>query len=177
MDATSRRYANALFQATPPGDLDAVLGDLESIGAALQDPTAQLAITDPEIPRSVRRKACAKLSDGLQPMVQRFVQVLLERRRERILLTVAPAFRALVLEARGEVEGVVETAKPLGPAAVEALATKAGAKIGKKVLLQVVEKPELIGGVRMRIGNTLFDSSVATAIDQLEQRLMAAPIP
>lgn len=176
MDAIARRYAQALFEATPAAERDAVLGDLEGIGSALADPQARVAIEDPQIPHSARRRACEALAAGAHDVVRRFVSVLLERRRVGVLLTIAPAFRALVLDARGEIEGVVETAKPLDAASVDALSAKATALTGKKVLLQVVDNPDLIGGVRMRIGNTLFDSSVASAIDELERRLMAAPI-
>ena len=102
--------------------------------------------------------------------------MLLSRHRESVLLDVNVAFRDLLHAARGEVEGVVEASYDLGAATLERLATTAGKLTGKKVLLRVERNDDLIGGVRMRVGNTMFDSSVATAIDELERKLMTRAI-
>ncbi len=176
MTLTAKRYANALFDAAPADVRDAIAGELQSIGEVLQDEGARMAVTNPDLPAAARERACTKLAEGAHPLVQNFVKVLLHRRREAVLLDVAPAFRELVLASRGEVEGVLESAGPLGATMIDSLAETASRLSGQKVTLRVQENPELIGGVRMRVGNTLFDSSVATAIDDLERKLMSAPL-
>ncbi len=78
--------------------------------------------------------------------------------------------------ARGEILGVLESAKSVDELAVREMEGRATRLAGKKVTLEVKVDEELIGGVRIRIGNTLYDGSVATAIEDLHRRLMDAPI-
>ena len=103
--------------------------------------------------------------------------MLLARRRYQILPDLAVPFRRLRMEERGEVDGLLETAQLLSELTARKLEKVAGKLTGKKVLMTVVEKPDLIGGVRLRIGNTMYDSSVATEIEELEKQLNRAAIP
>ena len=75
------------------------------------------------------------------------------------------------------VRGVVETARELAADEVTALEAKTSAALGQKVSLEPRVADELIGGVRIRVGNTLYDGSVATALEDLERRLKEAPLP
>lgn len=176
MSRISKRYAKALFEAAPENARDAIVADLDTIAEVLTDPMARVAVTDPDIPSSARRKACEKLGERAQDSVQKLIRVLLDRRRERVLLDINVAFRELVLAARGEVEGVVESAADLDQATLDRLAETASRLTGKKVLLRVERNDDLLGGVRMRVGTTMFDSSVATAIEELERKLMTRAI-
>ena len=75
-----------------------------------------------------------------------------------------------------EVDGILETPRPLSDAEVASLATLASSLSGLKVTLAVKDNPDLIGGVRLRVGNTLYDGSVQAALQQLEKQLLAVPI-
>ena len=77
---------------------------------------------------------------------------------------------------RGEVEGVVESAKLLDVKELGELETTVSASVGAKASLELRINPDLLGGVRVRVGNTLYDGSIATAIEDLSRRLMDAPI-
>ena len=79
--------------------------------------------------------------------------------------------------ARGEVEGEVETPKPLDQDQLADLEKAASQTFGKRVSLSMRINPDLIGGVRVRVGNTLYDGSIETALEELERRLMEAPVP
>ena len=78
--------------------------------------------------------------------------------------------------ARGKVVGVVETAKLIDEAGIKVLEAHAAKLTGKNVTLEVEFNSDLIGGVRLRLGNTLYDGSVATILEDLERSLMEAPI-
>ena len=71
-------------------------------------------------------------------------------------------------EAQGLVEGTVESAKPLPEEQRRAIESTVAKTVGKKVVLATVINPDLLGGVRVRVGNTLFDGSVATACGSAE---------
>ncbi len=177
MTLLAKRYAKALFAACKDaGAIDAVLADLQAIGAALTDPQVAALITAPDLPSRVRRKVLDKLVAERHQLTKNFVAVLLERRREALLVDLHETFRELVLSDRGELEGVVETARTLEIEAVQQLAAIAGQLTGKTVQLTQRDAPELLGGVRLRVGNTLYDGSVATTLEDLQQQLLAAPL-
>jgi F-type H+-transporting ATPase subunit delta len=176
MSLLARRYATALLLAAEGrGEVDRVERELARMHAALAAPAARALITSPDVPGAHRQRALEKLA-GSSELLQNLVRVTARRRRLPVLFDLHPEFRALVLAQRGEVEGVVETPLPLDDAAVGRLAELAARLSGKKVAFAVRVRPDLIGGVRLIVGNTLYDGSVKTALQQLEQRLMNAPI-
>jgi len=178
MSLPVKRYATALYRAAEEkGALDAVAGDLESLHAALSDDQVRAVITNPAAPAGVLRSALEKATEGAHELVQNVVRVCLERRRAPVLTEIFPAFQEMARESRGEALGVAESAKSLDDDAVRQLTELASSLSGKKVTLEVAVKPELIGGVRLRVGNTLYDGSVALALEQLHKQLMAAPLP
>ena len=69
-------------------------------------------------------------------------------------------------------EGVVETPRPLGPDDLARLQELAQKLCGKKCSLSVRVRPDLIGGVRLFVGNMLYDGSVKSTLEQLEQKLL-----
>jgi F-type H+-transporting ATPase subunit delta len=66
---------------------------------------------------------------------------------------------------------VAESAHPLGDAELAALTTLAGRLSGKKVQLTSIVRADLLGGVRLRVGNVLYDGSLRAALDQLQHTL------
>ena len=177
MTLLAKRYATALFEvAQQAGAVDAVAQDLRRLHAALADPEVRGVVLEPDTPASARSKAADALLQGAHELSQSFVHVVLERRRQEILPGIATVFDAMLREGRGEELAVVQTARPLGPDEQRQVAAAAQALTGKSVTLEVQEAPELLGGMRLRVGNTLFDGSVATALDELRQDLLAAPI-
>jgi F0F1-type ATP synthase delta subunit len=156
MTLLARRYATALHQAASThGAVAAVERDLADLHAALADPRARALLTSPDVGSDERAQIVDRLARGRHPLVGNTMQVALRRRRQEVLFDLYPAFRALVLADRGEVEGVVETAAPLGDAEVQRLRALAARLCGKQVS---------------------FTVRVQTALEQLEQRLLRAAI-
>ena len=177
MSLLAKRYATALFEAAEEkGATEAVASDLARVAHALRDDQARAQILDPRTPRTERRAALERIVGGGHELSRNLIGVLVRRRREAILPELHDVFTALVRASRGEVEGTVESAVPVGDAELRQLEAAASATFGKKVSLSVEVEPELIGGVRVRVGNTLFDGSVATALEDLERKLMEAPV-
>lgn len=178
MSLPVKRYATALYRAADEkGAVDAVAGDLEALHAVLSEPDVRAVLTNPAAPVGLCRTILDKATSGAHELVVNFTKVAVERRRVELLPDIWPSFQALVREARGEATGVLETARPLGDGERERLETLAASLSGKKVTLEVVENPDLIGGVRLRVGNTLYDGSMAHSLEQLHKQLMAAPLP
>lgn len=177
MTLLAKRYATALHRlANEAGALDAVARDVRAIAAELASPVARALLTSPDVGIAERTRVLDKLSAGRHPLVVNLVGVLHHRRRLEVLFDLQPAMHALLLEQRGEVEGVVETPRPLGDKELQALAALASRLSGKKVTLTMVLRPEVLGGVRLRVGNVLYDGSMQASLEQLQSRLLQASI-
>ncbi|MBL8730483.1 MAG: ATP synthase F1 subunit delta [Planctomycetes bacterium] len=177
MTLLAKRYATALFLLSQQqGAVDAVAADVQVLHAALAGPAARALLTSPDVGAGERARVLAALGRGRHQLVQNLLGVLQHRRRLEVLFDLGPAFHTLLLADRGEVEGVAESPHALGDAELAALQSLAGRLSGKKVALTVVIRPELLGGVRLRVGNVLYDGSMAATLAQLEQKLMQAAI-
>jgi len=178
MSILTQRYATAVFDVSGKhGVVDDVARDLRKIREALESPGMRALVMSPETTATRRRAVVAKLVEGAHQLTRNLVGVILDRRREVILPELSPAYDELVRRARGEVVGVVETAKPMDTVQHKQIEKTASQLTGKKVSLAVKENPDLIGGVRILVGNTLYDSSIASALEQLERKLMELPLP
>jgi F-type H+-transporting ATPase subunit delta len=177
MTLLAKRYAQALHTlAAGRDEADVVGAHLQGLDAALAMPALRAMLTSPDVRAPERADVLEKLGRGRHELVRNLLGVLLHRHRLEVLFDLYPAYRALQLAARGEVEGVVETPFPLGDPEMLALTSLAGRLSGKKVSLTADLRPELLGGVRLRIGNVLYDGSMQTALGQLEHKLMQATV-
>ncbi len=177
MSVLAQRYATAMFEvATSHGVVDEVLKDLRRIHETLQSAGMRALVVSPETTASRRRHVVMKFVENAHQLTQNLMGVILHRRREAILQDLWPAYQELVRDARGEVLGVVESARPMDTVLHKHVEKRASQLTGKKVSLSVRENPDLIGGVRIHVGNTLYDSSTASALEQLERQLMETPL-
>jgi F-type H+-transporting ATPase subunit delta len=177
MTLLAKRYATALHSlAQEQNAVDAVGSDLLAVHEALASPGARALLTSPDVSAVERERVTGNLAKGRHQLVGNLIGVLQHRRRIEVLFDLQPAYRALVMSQRGEVEGVAETAHPLGDAELQALQALAGRLSGKKVHLKVALRRELLGGVRLFVGNVLYDGSLQKALEQLEQKLQQAAV-
>ncbi|MBL8724091.1 MAG: ATP synthase F1 subunit delta [Planctomycetes bacterium] len=177
MTLLAKRYATALFRlAETAGAVPALAGDLAAVHAALSSVAARALLQSPDVTGAERAVLLQKLGQGRHQLLQNLFGVLLHRRRLEVLFDLFPAFHALQLAARGELEGVVESPRALGAAELQALTALAGRLSGKKVTLTQALRPELIGGVRLKVGNVLYDGSLLASLEQLEGRLLQASL-
>ena len=177
MTLLSKRYATALHRlAMAGGAADAVGADVRALHRDVSAPGARALLTSPDVRAAEREAVLQKLGAKRHQLVQNLIGVLHHRRRLEVLFDLHPEYHALALEQRGEVEGVVETPHALGDAEMQSLTALAATLSGKKVTLTQELRPALLGGVRLRVGNVLFDGSMQQALQQLEQKLMQASI-
>lgn len=177
MTLLAKRYAQALFAlAKEGGAVDAVASDLGALHAELHAPGAGELLSSPDVPADERKSVLEKLGAGRHQLVQNLIGVLHERRRLEVLPDLPVAFRDLYMEDRGEVEGTAESAHPLSTDEIAGLTELASRLSGKKVVLTAAHKPELLGGVRLIVGNVLYDGSLRAALTQLEEQLQQSSV-
>ena len=178
VDPVTQRYADALYGlASARGSLAAVVLDVERLAASVRTPAIRDALTNPRREREERRRSVQAVTTGMHELVQNFVGVLFDKQREEVLLGLGAAFHKLRLEAAGQIEGVVETARPLAQAELDSLALTLGKQFGKELLLTNKLVPELVGGARVLAGNRMIDYSVQGRLEALRRKLMDAPLP
>jgi F-type H+-transporting ATPase subunit delta len=172
MTLLAKRYATALFAlAKDKGAMDAVASDMAALHGELHAPGASALLSSPEVSADERVKILGKLTEGRHELVVNLVGVLQRRRRLEVLADMPTAFRDLYMEDRGEVEGTAESAHPLSEEELKGLTDLANRLSGKKVVLTASHRPELIGGVRLIVGNVLYDGSLRAALTQLQDKL------
>ncbi len=171
------RYVKALFSAAEKsGQRDAVGKALSTLGDLVDEtPELRAALSNPRLPVAVKKKllAAAGLSGegGAPQLVQDFCHLALERRRPEVVLEAAEEFARLDREAKGVVVAFIETARPLDDATRKSLKAKLEEVTAKSVEIEEEIVPELLGGVRIRIGSRMWDGSVRRRLDDLVTQL------
>jgi F-type H+-transporting ATPase subunit delta len=174
-DRVARRYAGALFgAASRHSKTDAVQRDLESLAGLWQTvPLLRQALENPLIPAGRKMKVIDDLFRAdLDPLTRSFLHLLVEKRREGILPMVERDYRTLADEARGLVRAHATVAADLDPRQRDELLTGLRQRTGKQIELQVHVEPAILGGVVVRLGDTVIDGSVRGALERLREQML-----
>jgi len=167
----SGRYATALFELAREGKaIDKVESSLATVSQALAESEDFRTLTSsPLISRVAARKAIAATADSLKldATTKNFLGVLAENRRLSQLPATIRAFRQLAATHRGETNAEVISAHPLAPAQVDALKQQLRARVGREVNVELAVDPSLLGGLVVKIGSQMIDSSIKTRLNSL----------
>jgi F-type H+-transporting ATPase subunit delta len=169
----ARPYAEAVFRLADAGgklgEWSAALANLEQV---VSDERVLGQIRDPNLPvAKVAGLIAAVLSGKLSGEAGNLVRVLAENGRLTLLGEIRARFEALKREREGVVEARVETAFPLDDAQLADLAACIEKHTGRKVKINVSVDRELIGGVRVAIGDKVIDASARAQLTALETAL------
>ena len=167
----SGRYATALFElARDSKTLPAVEASLATVRAALDESADFKALTSsPLISRANAGKAIAAVAKSLKldTTTANFLGVLAENRRLGQLGAIIRAFRALAASHRGETTAEVVSAHPLSAAQVTELKQQLRTRLGRDVSVDLSVDPSLLGGLVVKIGSQMIDSSIKTRLNSL----------
>ena len=170
------RYAEALYGlAREKGALVAVQADVDALASVLAMPAGR-TLFDARVPQLETRKRVDLLSAKMHALTSNFLHLLLDKRRLEVLEELPAAFRRCALQDRGQVEGVVESPRPLGQGELAEIAVAVKSVIGKEVLLEARHNPELIAGVRVYVDNRLIDQSALGRLEGLRGKLLKARV-
>lgn len=167
----SGRYATALFTlARDAKTLPQVEASLATVRAALDESAEFKALTaSPLIGRKDAAKAVAATAAalGLDGTTTSFLGVLAENRRLGQLGAIIRAFRQLAAQHRGETTAEVVSAHPLDDGQVDALKQQLRTRTGRDVAIDLSVDPSLLGGLVVKIGSQMIDSSIRTRLNSL----------
>lgn len=167
------RYASALFDlARDEKQIDAVGRSLDSLNQALADSRefGQL-VASPLVNRDEAAKAFAAIAAqlSLDPLTANFLGVLARNGRKGQLGDVIRLFRRLAAEHRGETTAEVVSARPLTDDQMNALKTQLKARAGQDVAIDARTDPGILGGLIVKMGSQMIDSSLKTKLNRLAQ--------
>jgi len=167
------RYARALFlAATQAGVPDEVGVGLRAVAeVAGKDPVLSRLLALPFATREEKRRELVAAAGGRGgDILARFLAVLVQRRREALLDALPGLYDRLLREARGVLAARVQSAFPLTDDQRTRLAAALGAVTGKTVQLEEDVRPRLLGGIRVFVGDTVYDGTLRRRLQLLGER-------
>ena len=168
----AERYATAVYDlAREANQIDAIEGDLDALEAALNDSEDfRRLTTSPLYTREQQEQAIKVLADkmGLTKTMANTLTLMAQKRRLFVLPALVTALRETIAEAKGEITAEVTTAKALTKTQSEKLAKSLTASTGKKVSLNATVDESLIGGLVVKVGSKMIDTSIRSKLDSLQ---------
>lgn len=178
VSGVSGRYATALFElARDEKSIDAVKADLEKFEAMLADSVdLKRLVRSPVFSAGEQSKALAAVLDkaGISGVAAKFLKVLTANRRLFAVSDVIRAFRSLVAKFKGEATADVTVAEKLSDKNLDALKTALKSVTGKDVALNVNVDPSIIGGLVVKLGSRMVDSSLRTKLNSIKHAMKEA---
>ncbi|MFN4896268.1 MAG: ATP synthase F1 subunit delta [Pseudomonadota bacterium] len=181
-DRVAKRYARALFEVCPPAEFDATAKQLRMLSSAwTSSADFRQAMLNPSIQDGARLSIVESLVTNLGPSIglsgwvnqpiQRTVQALVALRKVAIVPMIAEIFVQLVNEYRKSLTLAVSVAKEVTPELVADVKAKLSQTLGGEVTVTVKTDAALLGGMTIRLGDTLLDRSVAGTLQRLASQL------
>ena len=169
------RYATALFElAKEDNALEAVEADLTALEAALSEsPDLGHLIASPIHTREEQGRALDAVAQkmGLGTLTRNVLGLMASKRRIFALPQLIANFQSLLADHRGEVTADVTAAAALSKAQTDALASKLKASVGRDVKLNVTVDEAIIGGLIVKVGSKMIDSSIASKLAGLHNAM------
>ncbi|MAU61010.1 F0F1 ATP synthase subunit delta [Parvibaculum sp.] len=166
------RYATALFElAEAQGALDAVAGDLDGIRAMLNESEDLLRLVrSPIFSADEQGRAFAAILDkaGASTLVKNFVGLVIRNRRLFALPDMISAYKAILAAKRGEMTADVTSAHALSGAQIESLKAALKSATGRDVNINTKVDAGLLGGLVVKVGSRMIDSSLRTKLNSLK---------
>jgi len=172
--SVARRYARALFDtANRAGSVEQVEEDLKGVYDVMQAaPRLERVLRAPTISSQRKRELLTQtFQSRVSPLTLRFLILLVDRRREDILKDVYGEYRRLADAYRNMLPVEVTAAVPLTDEERDTLVSGLSRRTGKRVTVRISIHPEIMGGLILRLGDTVIDGSVRTRLSQLREQL------
>lgn len=169
-----RRYAQALLMiATEKNALEQYEQELETFEQILtEEPNLKKIMDNPKIlPEEKKKMLKSVIKDRLSPIVSNFLFLIVEKRREGIFIDIIREYKYYADQARNIIDAEVRSAVQLTDKDFRELEQRLSQATGKKVRLKSAIDTSLIGGVVVRVGDTVMDGSIVKKLSLLKNRL------
>ncbi|GED63858.1 MULTISPECIES: F0F1 ATP synthase subunit delta [Lysinibacillus] len=173
--AVAKRYAQALFELAQQKNILAEVGaDLNELTKIVKEsPDLLTLLNAPKFSIGRKKQMVAEIFAGATPEVLRAVQLLVEKKRVNEVKLIANAYAELAAKAQGTADATVFSTRALSAEESANISTTFAKLVGKQSLNITNEiDPSLLGGIRVQIGNHIYDSSVANKLERLKRELI-----
>lgn len=169
------RYATAIFEISKEGkSLKSLEANLSDLGSALAD-SADLRdlINSPVVSRTDQGAAIAALGKkmGLDEVLQNGLGLMAQKRRLFVLPQLVKQLQDMIAEDKGEMTAEVTSAKELTKAQSDKLAKTLKARMGKAVNINATVDESLIGGLVVKVGSKMIDTSIRSRLNSLQNAM------
>lgn len=171
----AERYATAVFELAKESDqIPSLESDVDTLDAALKGSTEfSDMISSPIYSREDQGKAIAAVAAkmGLSAIVANTLSLMAQKRRLFVLPQLIGALRAMIAEDKGEVTAEVTSAAALSEQQIQDLALAINLKVAKTVKINSTVDPSLIGGLVVKVGSRMIDTSVKSKLANLQNAM------
>jgi F-type H+-transporting ATPase subunit delta len=176
MEEIAQVYARALFEVAQEQDkLDLVREQLGQFADALnENGDLRVFFFSPYFSTEEKKDGLRRALDGADPAIVNFLEALLERHRMPVIFRIREAYGRL-WDAENQLLPVeVTSAVDLDDATVKSIGERIGQQTGQRVELTSTVDPSILGGIVLRVGNSILDASIKHRLDQLRKHVAQA---
>jgi len=170
----ARPYAEALFQVAVKGDLKQITAQVEALAAVTADAQLRQFADNPKAtPEQVMDVIASAVNTPLNDTAKNLLSTVIANGRLTVLPEIAAQFHVLVNERSGVSDAQVFSAFEIAPEQLGQLVKTLEKRFGRKLNAIVQIEPELIGGIRVVVGDEVLDTSVKARLEQMKVALAA----
>jgi F-type H+-transporting ATPase subunit delta len=176
MEEIARVYARALFEAAKElGLLDEIREQLAQFVQALNS-NRQFAIFcfSPNFSTEEKEQGLQRAVTGAEPIFMNFLQALVERHRMPAIFRIGTRYEELWKQENRLLPVEVTSAVTLDDATIAEIGERVGKQAGRKIELSSRVDPDILGGLVLRVGNAILDSSIRSRLNQLRKQVARA---
>lgn len=178
VDGVAGRYASALFElAKESSNVEGIESDLVNFQSLLDESSDLVRLVrSPVIAADDQEKAIAAILDkaGIGGLTANFLKLVTANRRLFVIQDMIKVYRSLAAKARGEITAEVTSAFALNDEQISTLKQTLKASVGKDVTLQSRVDPSILGGLIVKVGSRMIDSSLKTKLQNMKTALNGA---
>jgi len=176
MEEIAQVYARALFEVAKEQDkLDLVREQLGQFAAALNESgDLRVFFFSPYFSTEEKKDGLHRSLDGADPVIVNFLETLLERHRMPVVFRIRDAYERLWDQENQLLPVEVTSAVDLDEATVTSIGKRIGEQTGQRVELTSKVDPSILGGIVLRVGNSILDASIKHRLDQLRKHVAQA---
>src|SRR4051794_12113 len=176
MEEIATVYARSLFEvATERDALDVVRDQLGQFADALQDTRdLQVFFFSPYFSTEEKKEALGKAVTGADEAISNFLELLVEKHRMPAIFRIRREYDRLWEDANRMLPVTITSAVALDGDTVEGIGRAIGEQTGRTVELTANVDPDVLGGIVLRVGNSILDASIRNRLDQLRRQVAKA---
>jgi F-type H+-transporting ATPase subunit delta len=176
MEEIAQVYARSLFQvAKEQGKLDEIREQLDQFAEALEENRElRVFFFSPYFSTEEKKEHLKGALDGADEIFLNFLELLLEKHRMPLIFRVRRAFQDLWERENKLLQVQVTSAIELDPSVIEQIGERVGEQTDRKVELSATVDPDILGGIVLRVGNSILDASIRNRLEKLRRQVAKA---